>query len=194
MYQNEQFSQVGTVPAGELVIKIPGSDLKMPFSEGKAYVNARGNMGYVALNVTDVVVEPTGEEAGLFAVVGGAIAEQLQDPNVRASLQAVLASSKTPLAYSRGVDGREFITIPGASGESGIEDGLFENAVVGVYSTSDGPVSAEQVYALHCQAVGDAKLVEDKKEITKATLSLVDRANKIYEEGLALMKRQTGFF
>jgi len=188
MYQNEKFEQIGDIPAGALVIKFPGTDLKMLYENGKAYVNKENNVGQLALAIRDVATEKAGEVEGMMGELGLQLAEQLSDPSIQQVLKELLEKQDHHLFYSKAEDGTEILCMPGVSGEYQIDDQNIARMVLATYNTQEGVPSAERVYSHHIAAVGDRTLIADRPTLEKEVLGLVPKANGVYEKALELMK------
>lgn len=192
MYSKEGFTEVGKIAAGELVLKLPGTDFKMLYEGGAAYINRKNTIGQLSLAVRALTTIKVGEPEGLAGEVGCQMAEQLNDPSIQAQLKEELAKEDTHLFYSRSRGGIELISLPGMSEEYGIDDQNFDGMVIASYSTSGETPSAERVYKHHLEAVGKRKLVADRKMLETEVLQLVPKANGVYVKALELMK-EMGF-
>lgn len=190
MYSKEGFTEVGKIAAGELVLKFPGTDLKMLYQSGTAYVNGKNTVGQLSLAVRDFAAVEAGEAEGLMGMLGCQLAEQLNDSSTQALLRKVLAKHDTHLFYSKSKDGIEMLSLPG-SGDI-IEDQIIEGMVIALYSTSGEIPSADRVYRHYMKAVGKRKLVADRKMLETEVLQLVPKANGVYVKALELMK-EMGF-
>ena len=80
MYQNEDFKEFGNINEGALVLKLPGTNIKMLYAKGIGYVNARGNVGHMALSLTDFVAEEAGEARGMMGAMGRQMALMINHP------------------------------------------------------------------------------------------------------------------
>ena len=49
--QGVGFEEVGLLEHGELVVSVPGTTFKMPYSFGKTFVNITEGMSYAALSI-----------------------------------------------------------------------------------------------------------------------------------------------
>ena|SRR3989344_1738124 len=96
-YKREQFTEVGSIAGGELVLKLPGTDLKMLYQSGTAYVNKKNTVGQLSLTVRNFATAEAGEPEGLLGELGHQVAEQLNDPAVQAHLRKMLAKQATHL-------------------------------------------------------------------------------------------------
>ena len=168
----EEFVQIGTVPAGELVIKLPGTEIKTVYSGGESYVSKSGRMGYVALKPIDVIAVEVGEATGMVGLLGEQMRGMINDPTVKAEIMEQLAASNRYLFVSKGKE-KDIVTMPGLS-DNGGEVG----DVIGVaYS---GTPSFEEVYALHTRALRGQPVLNDRAAIEMAVLRLPERANELY--------------
>jgi len=192
MYQNEQFKQVGNIPAGELVVKFPGTDLKMLYEGGKAYVNKNDNIGQLALAIRDIATEEVGKAEGIVGKLGRQLVEQLNNPSIQLVLKEFLSKQDHHLFYSKAEDGTEILCIPGMSGEYQIDDQNIAGMVFATYSTQGEIPGAERVYNHHIAAVGNRKLITDRRTLEKEVIGLVPKANGVYDKILELI-REAGF-
>lgn len=191
MFSDEKFKKVKDLDKGEVVVKLPGTDMKMPYSEGKAFVNEEGTIGYNALKVYDVFTESTGKAEGLLGSLGEQLAEQLNDPDVKGLIKKMLAEEDTYLFFSKTKDGKDVITLPSMK-DAEVDDKTLEGLVLGGYSTAGKLTSLKKVYALHLQAIADRDLIADKAVLEKETLELVPKVNEVYKKILKLME-ESGF-
>lgn len=191
MLSDEKFKKIKDLGEGEIVMKFPGTDMKMLYSEGKAFVNKEGTIGYNALKVYDVIAESTGEAEGLIGYLGRQFTEQLKDPDVKGLIQKVLAEEDTYLFFSKTKDGKDVITVPSMKDEE-IEDKAIEGLIVGGYGTAGKLPSLKKVYAFHLRVISDRDLIADKTALEKETLELVPKVNKFYEKVLKLIE-ESGF-
>ena len=187
----KDFEQIGTLNEGELVIKFPGTDLKMPYKSGRVFLNNVG-VGYVALAIRDAYCEENGEARGLVGSLGRQLGELLRSPIMRSRLREFLLPRDLSLFYSQGQDGVEILCIPGVSGEDDIDDRSIPHMVVATYSTGREIPSAEKVYAHHMKAVGFRRLITDGSTLERELLQLVPKANWVYERALQIME-ELGF-
>lgn len=194
MYQNENFNAVGSVETGELVMKLPGTDIRMPYKQGTAYVNATGNVGHLALNVSKLVAEASDEPAeGMMGTLGEMLREQLSTPEAKKMLKKLLAEQPVHLFYSRTVAGTEILTLPGMGTENNVDDNNIERMVVALYTTQGHFPPAEKVYALHGEAVGERELLADRKILVEEIQCLVTTANQVYEAILEVVNKNSLF-
>src|SRR3989344_1515092 len=107
----QDFTQIGKINEGELVLKFPGTDFNMPFKQGKAFLSDSG-VGFVSLPIRDAYCEENGEPEGLMGSLGKDLADLLSDPSVKSLLKEKLASRDHSLFYSRGQDGIEILCLP----------------------------------------------------------------------------------
>ena len=182
------FKQIGTLDAGELVLKLPGTDIKMPYKSGRAFLSDSG-VGHVALAVQDIYCEETDDEAeGFMGFLGEQITPLINDPSLKAIIKKTLSERDVSLFYSQDQGGVEILSIPGLSREDGIDDQIIPNMVVASYNTEGEIQNAEKVYALHMEAVGNRRLITDRSTLEREVLQLVPKANGVYEKVLEAMK------
>ena len=188
----KNFSQIGTIDEGELIMKLPGMDFKMPYKKGNAFLNNSG-IGYVSLPIREFYCQKNGESTGLMGSLGEQMAEQLKNPSVKILMKEALALSNHSLFYSRAENGIEILCLPGMSGEDNIDDINIPNTVLATYCGNEGKVpSFEEIYAFHLSAVGERKIITDRSKLEKEVLRLVPKVNNVYESVLQLMK-ELGF-
>jgi len=196
MYQNENFQEVASLSGGELVMKLPGTDVRMPFDRGIAYVNAAGNAGHLALYLNNIVAEASEEPAeGMMATLGEMLREQLSTTEAKKILKQVISQQPLHLFYSktRTKEGTEILTLPGMGSENLVDYTHIEGIVVATYTTKGNFPSVEKAYALHGEAVGEKRLIADRKLITKETKGLVKKANQVYKTILEVIKENPLF-
>lgn len=188
MLSDEKFKKVKDLGKGEIVMKLPGTDMKMPYSEGKAFVNKEGTIGYNALKVYDVSTESTGKAEGLLGIIGEQLAEQLSDPDVKGLIKKMMAEEDIYLFFSKTKDGKDVITLPSMKDDE-IYDKILEGLVLGGYSTAGSKLpSLKKIYAFHLQVIADRDVIADKAVLEKETLELVPKANEAYKKLLKLME------
>jgi hypothetical protein len=191
MFKDEKFKKVKDLGKGEIVVKLPGTDMKMPYSGGEAFVNKKGTIGYNSLKVYDLYTKSTGKAEGMLAGLGENLAEQLNDPDVKGLIKKMLAQEDNYLFFSKTKDGKDVITLPSMKDNS-IDDETLEGLVLGGYSTAGNLPSLNKVYALHLQAIGDREVIADKAVLEKETLELTSKVNDVYKKILKLME-EVGF-
>ena len=187
-YQNEAFSNVGEVQAGELIGRFPGTNLKMLYEGGKAYVNEAGTVAQLNLSIRDMVTEEAGEPKGFIGELGRGLAEQLSDPAVALVLKEFLAEQDHYLFYSQTKDGIEVLSIPSVTGNESIDDENIPGMIIVSYSTHGNIPDASDVYTRHIQAIGDRELLSDSETLKKEILEMPTKVNELYKRGLELMK------
>ena len=192
MILDEKFQEIKALDKGEVVMKLPGTDIILPYSEGSAFVNEKGTIGYNALKVREVLTRATGEAEGLVGAFGKHLAEQLNDPNVKELIKEMMASEDTYLFFSKIKDGKDILTMdiltmPNMNNNC-VDDQNIEGVIVGVYSTSGSLSSLEKVYEFHLQVIADRDLITDRAPLEKEVLKLVPKVNEVYEKELELMK------
>jgi len=129
------FEEVSPLGRGELVVSVPGTTFKMPYSDGKTFVDITEGMGYAALSIEDLVVEKTHNPLEAYtqgvnaarirkdyypwldmAESAEEVGAKLDDPSVREETLRRLRSGSLYLAYSRsGLNDHEALTMPGTS-------------------------------------------------------------------------------
>lgn len=176
----EDFGQLENMGSGELIIKLPGTDFVMPYETGIAFLSDSG-IGYVSLAVEDFFTRENGEPEGLCGIMGRQLAKQLEYPAVKALTRKAISESELNLFYSRSPDNIEIFTIPGMSGEYGIDEQATPNSVVATYPLGKITPSVEEVYSHHKKAVGRRELITDRGVLEKDILNLVDKVNGIYD-------------
>lgn len=188
MIKDEKFRKIKDLGKGEIVMKLPGTDIKMPYSEGKAFVNKKGTIGYNALKVYDVTTESTGEAEGLIGSLGEQLAEQLKDPTVKGIIQKMMAEEDTYLFFSKTKDGKDALTLPSMK-DTEIDDKSLEGFIIGGYSTAGNKLpSLEKVYAFHLQVIADRDLITDSATLEKEVINLVPKVNGLYEKVVKLIQ------
>jgi hypothetical protein len=182
----ENFNQIGEIPKGELVIKFPGTDLKLVCKKGKAFLSNTG-IGYVSLPVRDAYCAENGEPEGLFGTLGIILAEQINNPSSKHLLRKRLALGDFSLFYSQTRKGIEVLCVPGISENNEIDTKNIPRMSIAAYSTTNGIPSAEEVYVLHMKVVGKEKLITNKSILEKEVLHLIPKVNRFYEKALQIM-------
>lgn len=193
MYKLENFEKIDSLKEGEVVMKLPGTDIVMPYSNGSAFVSKDGTVGYTALAVNDLVARSVGEPEGMMGILGAQLAEQLGEPALKEQIKELLARDNLYLFASKTEDGRQVITIPGMGDGLQVDDQNIDGFVVAAYSTQGGTPSLEQTYAFHSQATADRKLAGGRSSLEKEVLELVPTANKLYVKAEELMRNMSLF-
>ena len=186
MVKMKGYEQIGTISEGELVMKLPGTDLKMPYKKGEAFVNQAG-VGYISLPIRDAYCVKTGQSKGLSGMLGELLAEQLNDPEVKKMLKKTLTRDHH-LFYSRAQDGVEMLCLPWIAEENYIDDQSMPNVVLASYTTNGRIPTFKETYAHHLRGVGKRELVTDKNILEREILQLVPKANGVYGQALQTMK------
>jgi len=190
MYNTEDFKQCCSVEPGELVLKFPGTDVKLLYNESKGFVNGSGTMGYLALNVVDLVTQETADEAlGQAAQIGLAMRAQSANPALKPYVQKLLASNPVTLGYSITKARKEVLTTPMLTGGLYVDDRSIDGLVVCSYGLAGRVPSVEEVYQFHQNAVVGKDLVADLGLLEQQTPDLVRKANRLYQQALELMKQ-----
>ncbi|MBI5065898.1 hypothetical protein HZA97_06685 [Candidatus Woesearchaeota archaeon] len=189
MYKNEKWNELSDVVlgAGVLTQKMPGTNLNMNFSGGKAYVNETGNVGYVALDLSGVDAVASGEKAsGMIGALGEQMREMLNNPSVRQHLDQTIKGKQMYLFVSVNQDGRKVISIPGTN--TGSEEDAFES-VVGTLEWNNEVPSVDAVYAFHSKLTDGRELQSDKAVVSAAVKTVVSDAQAVYDKCLELAKQ-----
>ncbi len=190
MYNTEDFKQCCSVEPGELVLKFPGTDVKLLYEKSNGFVNGSGTMGYLALKVLDLVTQETADEPlGQAAQIGLAMRAQSANPALKPYVQRLLASNPVTLAYSRTTSGKEILTTPMLTGGLYVDDRSIDGLVVCSYGLAGRVPPVEEVYQFHQNAVVGKALVVDMGLVEQETRSLVGKANRLYQQALELMKQ-----
>lgn len=185
---NEEFTQVTLFSKGELVIRMPGTNIRMPYTQGSSYVNKPGNLAYVALDLNDIVAEDSGEAVtGVFGKLGLMLRKQLNDSEVRKKLLEVIEGSKIHLLFSQILNGKGILTLPGLNKDT-VDEDVHKDLILVNYKMEGKVPNLDEVYGLHWQAVAGRKLVSDKKRLRREASGLVDKVNGVYDFSLELIK------
>lgn len=187
MLSDEKFEKIKDLEKGEIVVKLPGTDMKMAYSGGEAFVNKKGTIGYNSLKVYDVYTESTGKAEGMLAELGENLAAQLNNPDVKGLIKKMLTQEDNYLFFSKTKDGKDVITLPSMK-DNNIDDKTLEGLVLGGYSTAGNLPSLKKVYALHLQAIGDREVIADKAVLEKETIELTSKVNDVYKKILKLIE------
>lgn len=179
MYKNEKFQCIENFPPGKLVVKYPGTDFKMLYESGKAYINRENNIGELILVINDIIPEETDKADKTNIPM---FAKELNDPQSKIVLNQFLATHNFSLFYSKAEDGTEILSIPGLSKGYQINDTDIPKTVFAIYPLILNP--NEEVYNLHTAVIGNRKLISDRLTLEKEVLGLVQKANSIYEKVL----------
>ena len=190
MYQNEDFKPVGEVSAGELVLKLPGTNLKMLYSSGTGYVNGSNNVAHLQLVLAGMVAEESGEPAeGMAGTLGEMLREQISAPGGQRLIQETMVGNNLHLFYSRVRDGKSILALPGLSEKDMVDSENHPEFTVLSYNTrSDSLGYVDAVYGFHSRVAADFELVADRAELEREVLTLADKANGVYDLGLRLMR------
>jgi len=193
MYKNEEFQPVDTINKGELVMKFPGTNIKIPYESGITFMNKAGTVGCVALNITDLIAESVCEPKGLMGEQGSKIAKLLQEPSSKEQIKQRIKTLPLSIFYSKTLDDLEVFTIPIISDRVQINNQNFPKMVIRTYNVLIAIPSVEQVYdTIHAQVISYRKLSKDKANLEVDLKTLTKKTNIIYDLAFKLM-RQRGY-
>lgn len=207
MYKTEKtFQQAGVLGPGELVVKVPGTNFRMPYSSGEAFVSE--DVGYVALNIADLVAESTGDAPNIdfekepklkkeffpwmyMGQSGKDLAAKLNNQSEGKEILRKLKSDRLYLAYSN-FDGHEALTIPGTAVHilnAAIDEINFYRLDVALYDILFMiELGVEQrlhnTLAFHSTALAGLEPnlnPVDKETLENGVLQLVSKANRVYD-------------
>ncbi len=191
MYSTQNVKKYCSTEPGELIIRYPGTDVKLLYERSKRFVNEAGTMGYLALKVVDLVAQETADEPiGQGGQVGLAMRAQSANPQVKPLIQKLFASNPVTLGYSKTTNGKEVLTTPMLTGGLYVDDSSIDGLIICAYGLAGRIPSLEEVYQFHNNAVVGKDLVADVGLLEQETQSLVGKANKLYQQALELMKKQ----
>jgi hypothetical protein len=195
MFLDEKFTEADTLPAGSMIMVIPGAKMQIMYDKGKSYVNANGSIGYVALQVSDITAEEVQDAGLLTGIVGAMMVQVLNDLTMKPDVLKAVQKNPLSLFYSQTVTGNDVLTIGGSTETDAIQKDKKTKRIIATYSTSEGTPSVEEVYALHLKAAANQILFEDQKTIREKAGDLVNITNAIYDESLSKLRafsKQTG--
>ncbi|MEA3515497.1 MAG: hypothetical protein U9R34_08520 [Nanoarchaeota archaeon] len=197
MYQKERFEYIGNIPSGELIAKSPDIDskmlyyFKMPYGDGKGYINKENNIGFLKLAIDDIIPERISKAKGKISKCIHLFTKKFKKPEYQITLNKFLADQDYSLFYSRVEDGTEILCIPGLSNRYQINDRDIQGIVLATYPLSltlsdkmnniHHATNLHIAAKLHDEAIGERKLISDRSEIEKEVLGLVQKVNNIYE-------------
>ena len=196
----EGFQQVGSVDEGQLVFKLPGTDVIMRYSGGTAHVN-RGDVGYLALNMVDVNIIGTEAKinpdddpfnmqgvleryAGPYRKVSTKLREvyEASDADFKRAQNAQFSSRPIKLLFSQAGDGSSITFLPWALEEDKVKIYGENRSAAGFYHMKDeNAPTVETLFRLHKSVVRSVNLANNRERTIRGTLELADSANRIYE-------------
>ncbi len=189
MYKTENFRQCCTLGPGELILKFPGTDVKLLYGPSGGFVNEAGTVGYVGLNVVDLVPLATEEQpSGIAGQIGLAMRAQSANPAAKPFIQRLLASNPVILGYSKTTTGKDVLTHPMLTAGLAVDDRSIDGLVICSYGLAGRIPPVEEVYGFHQKAVEGRDLVADGGLLEQQTQNLVGRANRFYQQALELMR------
>lgn len=118
MHTTEEFQKIGEVEEGNLVEQFPHTNIVMSFTSGSIFINGKRNIGYLELRTNDMYAESLGETRGHIGMLENGF-RKMNEPYWRENIQADMSSGSLYLIYSKIIDKREVITMPGAHITSG---------------------------------------------------------------------------
>jgi len=189
MYKNEEFQQINTINKGELIMKFPGTRTRIPYESGTAFINNAGNIGYVALKITDLVTETVNESKRLTETQIKQ-AKSLQELKLEKQIKQMIKTSSITLFYSNTLNDFEVWTIPKTNNKIQIDNLQFHKMIIETYDIQKTIPSVEQVYELHKQIVADMKLSKDKASLEADLKILPQKVNEIYNIAFRLMRQR----
>ncbi len=182
-----EFEQIGDIADSTLILKFPGTDIRMPFTNGEAYMNRLG-MVFVSFNFVDSYAVKNGEPKGAYGIVGQMISDELANPMLKARTLENFRNNPCHLFYSLGKAGIEVLTIPGMESNSTCE---MDNRLVTFYETRlyDAMPTMEKVQELHKNSAGLMELAKDRRSLDKEVLKIISKANESYEQAMHAMRQ-----
>lgn len=170
LYSKDRFSFVDFPHAEDLVMKVSGGDIIFRYLDGTAHVNKQGTIAYASLLRCCFLVAPEAREL----------------PESETLLGNVY------LFYSKSVDGKEILTIPGWPDpflQNAFLEEEFPGKIIGGYNwMPEGLPSVKEAYAFHLQAIGGRELVADRSLLEKEVLQLVTKVNKVYADASKILE------
>ncbi|GEM_PF-5367710 len=191
MYRNENFTEVGRIREGEVILRLPGTNLGMPYSAGTGYVNEARNVAHLALTLKGLTATESGESAdGMLGMLGEQMREQMAAPEVQQLVATHIVGKPLHLFYSLiSGDKRAVITLPGMSGEYQVDPDNNPHFVVAAYKMAGIELpTVDEVFGFHSQAVGDRNTISNRTALEAEVLTLADKANDVYKSALNLMR------
>ena len=175
-----KFKQIGDIPSGELVMKLPEIDFRMPYSKGRVYINSKNNTGKITLAIKNIIPKETGEPKDETDTYIRQFAEELNNPPFQTALKKYLAKHDYPIFYSNATDGTEIVSIPGMSNKYQINDLEDYNIVVATYPINHF-LNNNKLYKSHSIATGERKLISNESRLEEKISNLAQKVSDIYD-------------
>ncbi|MCX6710117.1 MAG: hypothetical protein NTV63_04180 [Candidatus Woesearchaeota archaeon] len=154
----------------------------MPYQTGTAFVNEAGNIGYVALNIDDLVAEPLKDADSIMGMLGSQYAELVKNPAIKKQLKKIFAATPVSLFYSKARSGIEILTMPGMGDKNKVDNYDIKGLIIGAYSTSGGIPSVKDVYDFHSKLIDEMELLSDESILRMKVKALPKKANAVYDK------------
>jgi len=202
----QKFEQVGTFGEGELIMKLPGANFRLPYHKGDAFVNKTGDVGYTVLEIYDIsatkvelpdAYEKLGESDGFMLGKGARmLADKVNEPEYIKKRKG--KSEIVYLLMSRTTDGKIILTLPTIIGNASlniskegvvqksvdfIDEEIDENTVVNRYKLDSSKYTLAKVIKQHVAFIEDygTEIASDKESLKGDVLQLAPLANAAYE-------------
>ena len=179
-YLKEKFTCFDDLNQGALIQRLPGTDIIMPYSSGKVFVNSEGNIAHIALRVEDVHTRKTGMSTGVYGDLGKRVENALMDPEVREAVRNGLSSERVHLFLSRTDRNRNILTLPRIDEKDRVDTDLANLLTLVSYGIIDRLPTLEEAYALHSNVLDRGELKSNKLDLAKRAAGIVSNANGIY--------------
>mgnify|MGYP005623602597 CR=1 FL=1 len=193
----EDILRVKSLDPGELVLKVPGTDIKFFYKNGESYINRKGNLAFVGLDIYDMALEKTTGCPEELKELTNEIRSYFDDNVTKDVLNQYFGESQAFICYSECKDGVGIITLPNILTEDDVLPGTtivqeFENTwmdkVVAFYDLQYTKPYLGVIAKIHENIIGEREIISDPYKMSKTAINLVDIANNIYERELQLLK------
>jgi hypothetical protein len=183
MYNNEDFQNISVLNKGQIVIKLPGTDIIMPYNSGNTYINKTNTIGHITLNIEDFIVKSFDESKGELGKMGAELAKILEDPQSKIQLQEIISYSQLSIFYSKTENNREIITMPSLNQGKEIDETTCKDILIGIYSMTD-KLPLWNIYSFHKKIISDTKLISNREMLEKEIQNLPEKTNNVYDKAL----------
>ncbi|MBI4918968.1 hypothetical protein HY837_03495 [archaeon] len=190
------------LPAGELRMKLPGTDIVWGYSSGRSWIAPDGFMGGVILELNSVKPEKTDDKASetmepgsLFMfgpqsmrAMGKTMQEKYKEPRTKEEADKLFVGSRIYLNVSRIVSGRKVLTLPFIIGDQTYDHEFSQ--IVHFYSLDEKFVKKfDASFNVHMNVIGHEMLNKDKQKLTETIEGLINETQQVYDDYVELLKR-----
>jgi len=186
MYNDENFQEINKLDKGQIVMKLPGTNIIMPYNFGTAYINKTHDIGYITLTVEDLIAKTIEESKSELGILAKKLTKILEDPKSKNQLKEIIHYSQLSIFYSKTENNLEIITMPSLSQGKEIDETTCSNTVIGIYNMAD-KLHLWNIYTFHKKIISNTKLISNREILEKEILELPQKANKVYDKALEII-------